>query len=120
MTLTPALRDLYAQRRQHLAQQLGPGGIALILVLCCVGGFFLSRGDDDESSSTSTSAASTSGPSSAGVIAASTKTSIPTTSRFEARTKSARVSISGILMGLYSRTSQFAERFPRFPMMASV
>ena len=30
MTLTPALRDLYAQRRQHLAQQLGPGGIALI------------------------------------------------------------------------------------------
>ncbi|MFN5775930.1 MAG: aminopeptidase P N-terminal domain-containing protein, partial [Burkholderiaceae bacterium] len=30
MTLTPALRDLYAQRRLHLAQQLGPGGIALV------------------------------------------------------------------------------------------
>ena len=30
MTLTPAHLDLYAQRRQALAQQLGPGGIALI------------------------------------------------------------------------------------------
>ena len=30
MTQTPARRDLYAQRRLHLAQQLGPGGIALV------------------------------------------------------------------------------------------
>ncbi len=30
MTLTPAQRDLYAQRRLTLAQQLGPGGMAIV------------------------------------------------------------------------------------------